>query len=326
MQQPKISVCIPTYNYGRYISEAIESVLNQSFTDFELLVADDSSSDSTDEILQKYAAQDSRVRYIRHDINKGMVENWNFCLREARGKYIKFLFGDDFFPSTQTLDKMLNAMETDESISLVGSSRIIVDENSVQTDVWEYCNKSFIENGSNIINTCLLGRQNLIGEPTAVMFKKSQSVRGFDTRYKQIVDLEMWFHLLEQGKYAYLNEPLCAFRVHNEQQTAKNAKQNASLVDTSHLYNCYLRKNYINLTWFNKSYLEYDYTYQAWKAYLKKDSDRILTFEIINGYGSVRFFSLLPLYKTYKSIVKLIKYTKSFASKLYAICCSRNSP
>ena len=316
MQQPKISVCIPTYNYGRYLSEAIESVLNQSVTDFELLVVDDSSSDSTDNVMQKYAAQDSRVRYIRHEINQGMVENWNFCLREAHGKYIKFLFGDDFFTSTQTLDKMLTAMESDESISLVGASRIIVDKNSIQTDLRRYGSKSFIENGLNVINMCLLCRQNLIGEPTAVMFKKSQSIRGFDTKYKQIVDLEMWFYLLEQGKFAFLNEPLCAFRVHNEQQTAKNAKQNTLLVDTSHLYNCYLRKHYINLNWFNMHYLEYNYTYKVWKTYFKKDSDLKCICKIINDYGSIKFYSYLLPYKIYNLLVKLIKYLKSFCKLL----------
>src|SRR3974377_931912 len=95
MTSPKVSVLVPTYNYARYLPEAIESVLEQDFQDFEVLISDDCSTDGSAEVIARYAAKDSRIRFKIHPANLGMVENWNWCLSEARGDYIKFLFGDD---------------------------------------------------------------------------------------------------------------------------------------------------------------------------------------------------------------------------------------
>ena len=308
MGSPKISVCIPTYNYDRYISQAIESVLCQSFTDFELLVADDCSNDSTDEILRKYARQDSRIRYIRHQTNMGMVENWNYCLSQAKGKYIKFIFGDDFFVSDQALEKMLYAMESDESISLVGSARMIVDDKSVKTDLWGYSNKDIVVSGFDMIHRCLLRHDNLIGEPTAVMFKATQSLRGFNQQYKQIVDLEMWFHLLEQGRYAFFAEPLCAFRLHDEQQTAKIEKK-VLIVECVRIFQEYLGKKYINFGFIDRTFLSYDSIYQIWKlCYKQKNLDEEIAQLYITGYGTLKFYLLFPIYKTYKPLRKLHQY------------------
>jgi glycosyltransferase involved in cell wall biosynthesis len=311
MHLPKISVCIPTYNYGRYISQAIESVLNQSFTDFELLVVDDSSSDLTDEILLKLSAQDSRVRYFRHETNIGMVENWNYCLREARGKYIKYLFGDDFFTSENILEQMASVLDSDDVISLVGSARKFVNSESGANEIQSFSVQNKVLDGTTAINLCITKQQNLIGEPTAVMFRKSQAVRGFDCKYRQLVDLEMWFHLLEQGRYYHFSEPLCAFRVHNEQQTAKNAKELVSMNDTYNLYSEYLCKPYITASVFFKRYFWYDYYYQVWKVYNKQHRISFSDFaERVRHYGLVRFFALYPAYKTFKPFYKIFrKYT-----------------
>ena len=91
---PKVSVLIPTYNYARYIGEAIESVLNQTFTDFELIIIDDQSKDNTDEVVAKYL-HDPRVSYHKNPVNLGLVGNFNRALELANGEYIKFLLADD---------------------------------------------------------------------------------------------------------------------------------------------------------------------------------------------------------------------------------------
>jgi glycosyltransferase involved in cell wall biosynthesis len=85
MKSPTVSILIPTYNYARHLPAAIESVLDQDFLDFELLIADDASTDNTEEICREYEAKDSRIRFFCHAENLGMVENWNWCLQQARG-------------------------------------------------------------------------------------------------------------------------------------------------------------------------------------------------------------------------------------------------
>ena len=307
---------MPTYNYARYLAEGVESVLAQTFRDFELLVIDDCSTDETDEVMRRFANMDSRVRYLRNPQNLGMAENWNRCLREARGEYIKYLFGDDLLPSTTALEKMAAVLDADPSVSLVGSARKIVDENSNFTEIWSFPSKDGVLDGRAVISICLKQQTNYIGEPSAVMFRKRQVVRGFDGRYRQMVDLEMWFHLLEQGKYAYISEPLCAFRLHGEQQSVKNASSQASLDDTMYLLLDYLDKPYISLGRFARGYLLYDYMYQIWKSYRKKGlltSEQALQ-KIAASYGTTRFFLMLPLYKIYKPFLKFGRFMSCLGS------------
>jgi len=80
---PKVSVCLDSYNYGRFLPEAIESVLAQEFDDFELIISDDCSTDNSLEIAQKYASQDRRVKILRNAANLGMVRNRNVCHARA---------------------------------------------------------------------------------------------------------------------------------------------------------------------------------------------------------------------------------------------------
>src|SRR3954464_8515957 len=109
--RPKISVLLPTYRYGRYLAEAIDSVLTQDFRDFELLISDDHSPDGSAEIIRGYAARDGRIRFQIQPRNLGMVPNWNWCLAEARGDYIKYVFGDDRLCSPAALGRMLALLE-----------------------------------------------------------------------------------------------------------------------------------------------------------------------------------------------------------------------
>ena len=104
---PKVSVCIPTYNYSRFLPEAIESVLDQRYGNYELIIIDDCSRDDSSAIIEKYSRLDGRIAYHINESNKGMVNNWNLCLQSARGDYIKFLFGDDVMSSERLLEKMV---------------------------------------------------------------------------------------------------------------------------------------------------------------------------------------------------------------------------
>src|SRR5688572_8967364 len=90
----KLSVCIPVYNCGPYIKEAIDSVLNQDFKDFELIIVDNRSTDNTVSIVKDY--KDSRIKLIENDTNIGLLGNWNKAVSLATGQYIKLLPADDF--------------------------------------------------------------------------------------------------------------------------------------------------------------------------------------------------------------------------------------
>ena len=307
MGGPQISVCIPSYNHGRFLPQTIDSVLQQTCDDFEILVIDDCSTDETEAIVNSYALRNPRIRFIVNPENLGMVRNWNLCLAEARGKYIKYLFGDDLLLSREALQKMLSLFETEKSIFLVSSSRRIIDFESNTIGMKSPFKRDLIARGTKLINLCLAKQDNLIGEPTAVMFRKSDATRGFQSQYRQIVDLEMWFHLLEKGDFAYIREPLCAFRIHPRQQTINNRSNPLSVLnDVFQLNEEYLCKQYITISEFSKSYIKYDSLYRVWKLHVTHQIPKQAAIQEIEARYSYRKFLLLyPLYKTYKPLLKL---------------------
>jgi len=239
VSSPKISVLLPTYNYARYLPQAIASVLAQDFTDFELIISDDSSTDSSADIAGELAARDSRLRFHRHEPNLGMVPNWNWCLQQARGVYVKYVFGDDVLASPRALGRFNELLDHNPAASAAASARILLDGDSRVTGCWDEL-RAGLHDGPRLIAQCLRRRSNLIGEPSVVIFRRALADRGFDPRLRQLVDLEMWSHLLLQGSLAYTDEPLCGFRRHSAQQTVVNHGTRVSDLETIELLDRYL--------------------------------------------------------------------------------------
>ena len=303
----RVSVCVPTYNYAEFIGQTIESILNQSYDDFELIIIDDNSADDTRSVVEPYARRDARIRFSVNPGNLGMVENWNLCLAQARGEYIKFVFGDDLLAASNTLDLMVEALDADASVSLVCSARNIIDEHSRVLKVESHFATGIMV-GTEVISSCFLNNKNLIGEPSVVMFRKDQATRGFRLNYRQVVDLEMWFHLLEQGRLHFIDQPLCSFRVHSRQQTVQNRKNAADINDIFYLIEDYLGKEYITLSYFMKKYVRYDSLYGVWKLYKMKKIDEDAAVRLIRAHRSFAGFRLLqPLYKLFKPCLKLYR-------------------
>ncbi len=308
MSVPHVTVCIPCYNNARFLAETIESILVQTFADYELLIIDDRSTDGTAEIAAAYAARDQRIRFLVNERNLGMVENWNRCLTEARGEYVKYVFGDDLLCSPGALGRMAGLLDGDSDIALVAASRHVIGPDSRVKHTMSYFPGDLVARGTDVIALSLYEQNNIIGEPSVVMFRRKLAARGFDQRYRQLVDLEMWFHLLEQGKFAFVKEPVCAFREHQEQQTRKNVRNLAHADDYVLLAGDYFGKRYLPLTGYEKWYLLYYQLYYLWKLSRQGIYDKRLAFEkIARYYGTLKFYLCLPLYKLFGPLFKLRK-------------------
>lgn len=219
-RSPKVSILIPTYNYGHHIDEAIQSALNQTYTDFEMVIVDDQSTDNTDEVVAKYL-NDKRIRYYKNPVNLGLVENFNRCLSYAKGEYIKFLLADDKFEPS-LLEKFVQIMEKYPNVSLVTSNR-----DMFGTEIKKR-NLPFtgLREGKKVIFESLREKNgNWIGEPTTVMFRRSDlRVGNFNPAYYCLVDWEMWLRLLCVGDCYIIPETLSYFRVHADQASKKILK------------------------------------------------------------------------------------------------------
>jgi glycosyltransferase involved in cell wall biosynthesis len=255
----KVSVLIPVRNGEPYLTECLDSVLAQDFRDMEILIADDGSTDDSVATIKKFAARDARIRWWQNPKNLGLAANHNLCLREAQGEFIKFVHADDKLLRPSVVTQMAEVLATNSAVSLVATGAFIIDSQSQvrrrennfrQTGDWD---------GKATIVRCLEQNGNIIGEPTRTLFRKSQAGGGIDGRYQTIDDLEFWFRLLEQGRFAYLAEPLIAYRVHPRQMTATLRRTGNGADDHLRLLTDCLSKPWLNAVatrcmWFTQIY------------------------------------------------------------------------
>ena len=229
-----ISVCIPVYNGSDYLEECLGSVFAQTFSDFEVVLVDDNSSDHSLDIAQRYAASDDRICVFHNKLNLGLVNNWNRCVELSRGQWIKFVFQDDLL-EPDCLKRMIEAGNHKKGI--IACRRKIIFE-----DVDNNSRRSFEKFVRNIsIDTIFGGRssiapddfcqailkhlgKNFIGEPTAVMIHRNIFHRfgGFDPKFIQLCDLEYWARVCCNCGIEYIQDTLATFRVHGVSTTSIN--------------------------------------------------------------------------------------------------------
>ncbi|MEO1543395.1 MAG: glycosyltransferase family 2 protein [Pseudomonadota bacterium] len=126
-QSPRVTIGVPVYNGDAYLAEALDSILNQTFTDFEVIISDNASTDGTEQICRDYAARDDRVRYIRQEKNLGAAPNFNLLVPIARGEYFKWAASDDLI-APEFLNYCVEALEKEFDASLAMTQTQIIDE------------------------------------------------------------------------------------------------------------------------------------------------------------------------------------------------------
>ena len=134
---PRVTIGLPVYNGEKYLADAMNALLGQTFEDFELIISDNSSTDSTAEICQRYLQADSRIRYFRQPRNLGQIPNHNFVFHQARGEYFKFAACDDLY-GRDLLRCCVGALDANPEVVLAHSWTAVIDENSNVTQSLEY--------------------------------------------------------------------------------------------------------------------------------------------------------------------------------------------
>ena len=237
--QPLVSICIPTFNGAQFIEEAMESAINQTYPNLEIVVSDDASKDYTLKIIESYKDKTDIPIHIFHHKPSGIGANWNHCIKKSKGDYIKFLFQDDILDKECITEMMLIA-KSSLKIGLVYSKRrIIYEQENRFVKTWIGNFKSLHLNWSNpdLTNKMISGRemlkdsnlmappQNKIGEPTAVLLNKKvfEEVGYFNKKLKQSLDLEYWYRVMTKFDVGFVNKELVVFRLHGNQASQVNS-------------------------------------------------------------------------------------------------------
>lgn len=229
---PFFSVCVPVYNGGAYLKQCLDSVLGQTFQNFEIVVVDDGSSDDSVALIGQYAQREPRLRFHRNETNLGLVANWNKCLSLAQGTWVKFLFQDDFWEPS-CLERVRSQAD---GRSLVFHGRNFAFDGEVRKSLREYYTSelarlppelSGVENISPELCAELVVKHpalNFFGEPSSVAFRRELSSRigAFDERLVQLCDYEFWTRIASSHAAYRIPEDLSTFRVHGGAASSAN--------------------------------------------------------------------------------------------------------
>ena len=147
---PRVSIGLPVYNGERYLAEALDSLLAQTYSDFEIIISDNRSTDSTAAIAQRYAERDPRIRYVRKAENTGAVDNFNSIVALAQGQYFKWVAHDDLIEPTY-LERCLAILEADESVVLCHADTQLISAEGARLELLETGGDHFFDEHGRII-------------------------------------------------------------------------------------------------------------------------------------------------------------------------------
>lgn len=202
-----VSVLMPVYNGEKYVAQAVESILAQTFGNFELILIDDGSRDGTLPILQSFAAGDARVRLVSRE-NKGLVATLNEMLQMARGMFLARMDADDIALPDRFARQVQFLREHPETVCVGGAFRLIDEADRLLTTLFPPTTNDEIERS-------VLAGHGALCHPT-VMMRRDALVKagGYDAAYYPAEDLNLWLHLGEIGELANLDAPVLRYRLH----------------------------------------------------------------------------------------------------------------
>ncbi|MES2762088.1 MAG: glycosyltransferase [Bacteroidota bacterium] len=215
---PKVSVIMSVYNGAHFVRRSIESILAQSFSDFEFIIINDGSSDESEKIILEF--KDERIRYIDNKVNLGLIASLNKGLSLAKGEYIARMDDDDIsLPSR--FEKQVAYLDEHKTTAVLATRLVIINENGFEVDNWK---EDLLARSTDEIKQ-LLPKSNCIGHPTVMMRAECLRAFNYSSKLKNSEDWGLWLNLLSKGfVIAKLDEVLLQYRVHNKSTTVSANK------------------------------------------------------------------------------------------------------
>lgn len=242
---PKISVIIPNYNHGQFLEKRVQSILNQTYQNFEIIYLDDASADSSNEEFAKFANDHRVAAQVINKVNSGNpFRQWNKGVSLARGEYVWIAESDDY-ADEDFLATLVRVLDNNPKIGLVYCHSPFVDERDTVTQwsLGERWQQSFINDGRSECLQHLIFR-NTIPNASAVLFRRSvyQRVGCADETMVFCGDWLMWVKMLLVSNIAYIAEPLNYYRKHQQTVSAKVGRT-STYIEESYRVVSYIKQN-----------------------------------------------------------------------------------
>lgn len=218
---PKISVVMPVYNGEKYLREAMDSILNQTFTDFEFIILNDASKDSTEEVIKSY--EDERIVYLKNEQNLGVAGTLNRGIENAKGEYIARIDADDI-AMPERFEKQVAFMDAHPDVGVCGSCIRIFEEDGTERDfIYSKTDKELRVDmlfNSGFAHPAVMIRKSVLDEKNLF----------YNTEFEKAEDYRMWYDIMKTSKGYNLQEPLLRYRHHQNQVTKTSASEQAASV------------------------------------------------------------------------------------------------
>ena len=337
---PKISVIMPVYNGEKYLREAIDSILNQTFSDFEFIIINDDSKDSTEEIIKSY--DDNRIVYLKNEQNLGVAGTLNRGLDIAKGEYIARMDADDI-SMPQRFEKQVAYLDKNQDVGVLGSNVIVfteTEENKTEFPCNEKDVRIHLFINSQLAHPTVMTRRSLVED----------GIYRYDSTWEGREDYELWTRIVQKSKICNLPEPLLRYRKHSLQVTKKTdghkLEKHAVLkhkflnemgicvsLDEARIFSkyCVGIKEYTAYEFkvFSRIIDEIDKKYQAPSRFIKnikknvsiKKADKsayIITCHDVYNYGaSLQAYALQTFLEKREVDARIIDYQAPYLSKLF---------
>jgi glycosyltransferase involved in cell wall biosynthesis len=209
--EPVVTFVVTCYNYGRFLPDALNSLLRQTLSNFELIVIDDASTDETPQVLERYLG-DPRVRVVRHQRNAGNIASYNEGLADARGRYVGILSADDYLLVDHAVERQVEKFEADPRVGLVYSAHTVVQEGSAPWIVVPWSG-DIIHDGLDEFRKLIWGNY-VLHSGALLRADVARELGPYDPALPHSGDWDMWLRAAATNWVGYIAEPLYAYRIH----------------------------------------------------------------------------------------------------------------
>lgn len=212
---PKISIVLPTYNGSRYLRQSIQSCLDQTLSDWELIIVDDCSTDETPAIIAEFAAQDSRIRPLRNPVNRKLPGSLNVGFDAARGTYLTWTSDDNAY-RPEALATLAGVLDRDPQVGFVYSDMSVIDGDGHTVGLSQW-----VAPPADLVETCCVG--------ACFLYRRSvmEQVGPYDETLVLVEDYDFWLRASAVTRLEYLRQDLYLYRTHDRSLTATRPGERA---------------------------------------------------------------------------------------------------
>lgn len=295
---PAISVLLSCYNGARWIKEAINSVLSQTFEDFEFIIVDDGSTDSSAEIINRYAVQDARIIVIEKS-NTGLADSLNVGIQHARGEWIARLDADDIC-ELERLKKQLATARGNPSLVFIGSGLLEIDANGNAVKTYRYPSRHAL-----LVQNLSTARK---FPPHSSAFYRTDVVRsigGYRPRIKRSQDRDLWLRLSEVGQLTAIDEPLVRIRKHSCQISHDESGRRQIIDSRVAIISYWLRRH-----GFSDPVAADNEVFEAFRSWVENRLDHEQLFEFIDYITHIKT-NMAAIYKSPSALFAAMRHIVS---------------